>query len=368
MYLKKSKTIVIKIGTSIIIDENKKIRKKWLTEFAKDIKDLLKQKKNVILVSSGAIALGCKKLNLSKQNIKLDKSQAVASIGQIELMNLFNKIFSSKKINLSQILLTLEDTEQRRRAINAKRTLENLFELGFVPVVNENDSIATTEIKYGDNDRLASRVAQISSADCLVLLSDVDGLYTQNPKLFKNSQLIKKIKNIDLNIEKIATKSISEHGTGGMKTKIEAAKICQLSGCMMVIANGLSERPIKKIIDKNKCTWFLPKISKLDARKKWIIGSVSPKGELIIDDGAINALKKGKSLLAAGIKKVNGKFNKGDHIKILDKNLKEYARGLSSFSSEETIKIQGKHSNKINELLGYISKSEVVHKDDMVEV
>ncbi len=368
MYLKKSKTIVIKIGSSIIIDENRKIRKKWLTEFAKDIKDLLNQKKNVILVSSGAIALGCKKLNLSKQNIKLDKSQAVASIGQIELMNLFNKIFSLKKINLSQILLTLEDTEQRRRAINAKRTFENLFELGFVPVVNENDSIATTEIKYGDNDRLASRVAQISSADCLVLLSDVDGLYTKNPKLFKNSKLIKEIKNINLDIEKIATKSISEHGTGGMKTKIEAAKICQLSGCMMAIANGLSERPIKKIIEKNKCTWFLPKVSKLDARKKWIIGSVSPKGELVVDDGAINALKKGKSLLAAGIKKVNGKFNKGDHIKILDKNLKEYARGLSSFSSEETIKIQGQHSNKINELLGYISKSEVVHKDDMVEV
>ena len=368
MYLKKAKTIVIKIGSSIIIDENKKIRKKWLTEFAKDIKDLLKQKKNVILVSSGAIALGCKKLNLSKQNIKLDKSQAVASIGQIELMNLFNKIFSSKKINLSQILLTIEDTEKRRRAINAKRTFENLFELGFVPVVNENDSIATTEIKYGDNDRLASRFAQISGADWLVLLSDVDGLYTQNPKLFKNSQLIKEIKNINSDIEKIATKSIGQHGTGGMKTKIEAAKICQLSGCMMVIANGLLERPIKKIIEKNKCTWFLPKISKLDARKKWIIGSVSPKGELVIDDGAINALKKGKSLLAAGIKKVNGTFNKGDHIKILDKNLKEYARGLSSFSSEETIKIQGQHSNKINELLGYISKSEVVHKDDMVEV
>ncbi len=368
MYLKKSKTIVIKIGSTILIDEKKKIRKKWLMEFAKDIKDLLKQKKNVILVSSGAIALGCKKLNLSKKNLKLDKSQAVASIGQIELMNLFNKIFSSRKINLSQILLTLEDTEQRRRAINAKRTFENLFGLGFVPVVNENDSIATSEIKYGDNDRLASRVAQISGADCLILLSDVDGLYTQNPKLFKDSKLIKEIKNIDNSIEKIATKSISEHGTGGMKTKIEAAKICQLSGCMMVIANGLAERPVKKIIEENKCTWFLPKVSKLDARKKWIIGSVSPKGELIIDDGAINALKKGKSLLAAGIKKVNGNYNKGDHIKILDKNLKEYARGLSSFSSEETIKIQGQHSNKINELLGYISKSEVVHKDDMVEI
>ncbi len=197
MYLKKAKTIVIKIGSTILIDEKRIIRKKWLAEFAKDIKDLLDQKKNIILVSSGAIALGCKKLNLNKKNLKIDKSQAVASVGQIELMNLFNKIFSSKKINLSQILLTLEDTEQRRRAINAKRTFENLFELGFIPVVNENDSIATTEIKYGDNDRLASRVAQISGADCLVLLSDVDGLYTQNPKLFKNSKLIKEIKNID---------------------------------------------------------------------------------------------------------------------------------------------------------------------------
>ena len=368
MYLKKSKRIVIKIGSSLLINEGKVIRKKWLIEFAKDIKELIKQKKNIILVSSGAIALGCKKLNLNKKNLKLDKSQAVASVGQIELMNLFNEIFAKEKINISQMLLTLEDTEQRRRAINAKRTLDNLFELGFVPVVNENDSIATSEIKYGDNDRLASRVAQISSADCLVLLSDVDGLYTKNPKIFKDAKLIKEIKNIDLKLEKIATKSIGEHGTGGMKTKIDAAKICQFSGCLMAIANGLSERPIKKILNNNLCTWFLPKISKLDARKKWIISSISPKGNLIIDDGAINALKKGKSLLAAGIIKVIGKFNKGDHIKILDKNMKEYARGLSSFTSEEIIKIQGQHSNKINELLGYISKSEVVHKDDMVEL
>ena len=368
MYLKKSKRIVIKIGSSLLINEGKVIRKKWLIEFAKDIKELIKQKKNIILVSSGAIALGCKKLNLNKKNLKLDKSQAVASVGQIELMNLFNEIFAKEKINISQMLLTLEDTEQRRRAINAKRTLDNLFELGFVPVVNENDSIATSEIKYGDNDRLASRVAQISSADCLVLLSDVDGLYTKNPKIFKDAKLIKEIKNIDLKLEKIATKSIGEHGTGGMKTKIDAAKICQFSGCLMAIANGLSERPIKKILNNNLCTWFLPKISKLDARKKWIISSISPKGNLIIDDGAINALKKGKSLLAAGIIKVIGKFNKGDHIKILDKNMNEYARGLSSFNSDEIKKIRGKHSNQINDLLGYISKSEVVHKDDMVEL
>ncbi|MBA1340115.1 MAG: glutamate 5-kinase [Pelagibacterales bacterium] len=368
MYLKNSKIIVIKIGSSLLIDNNKKIRKKWLSEFSKDIKELLNQNKKVIIVSSGAIAMGCKKLNLSKQNLKLDKSQAVASIGQIELMNLFSEVFLKFRINISQILLTLEDTEQRRRAINAKRTFENLFQLGFVPIVNENDSIATSEIKYGDNDRLASRVAQISGADSLILLSDVDGLYTQNPKIYKNAKLLKVIKDINKNIEKIATKSISQHGTGGMRTKIDAAKICQLSGCKMAIANGLSLRPIKKIINENNCTWFLPKISKLDARKKWIISSVSPKGELFIDEGAKKALTEGKSLLAAGIKKVLGKFYKGDHIKILDKANKECARGLSSFSSDEILKIMGHHSKEIEKLLGYISKSEVVHKDDMVEL
>ena len=368
MYIKNSKTVVIKIGSSLLINEDKTIRKKWLSEFCKDVKELINNKKNVIIVSSGAIALGCKKLNFNKKNIKLDKSQAVAAIGQIELMNLFKKNFNSQKINISQILLTLEDTEQRRRAINAKRTFENLFKLGFVPIVNENDSIATSEIKYGDNDRLASRVAQISSADCLVLLSDVDGLYSKNPKIYKDAKLITEIKNIDLKIEKIAKNSTGGFGTGGMKTKIDTARICQISGCVMAIANGLYNRPVKKIIEKNVCTWFLPKMSKLDARKKWIISSVSPRGELIVDDGAINALKKGKSLLAAGIKDVNGKFNKGDHIKILDKNMKEYARGLSSFTADEISKIKGQHSNKIGELLGYITKSEVVHKDDMVEV
>ena len=368
MYLENSKIIVIKIGSSLLIDKNKKIRKTWLSEFAKDIYGLIKKNKKIIIVSSGAIAMGCKKLNLSKKNLKIDKSQAVASIGQIELMNLFSEYFVKQKINISQILLTLEDTEQRRRALNAKRTFDNLFQLGFIPVVNENDTTATTEIKYGDNDRLASRVAQISGADSLILLSDVDGLYTQNPKIYKNAKLLKEIKNIDKNIEKIATKSIGEHGTGGMKTKIDAAKICQLSGCQMAIANGLLTRPIKKILNYNNCTWFLPKISKLDARKKWIISSISPKGEIVIDDGATRALSNGKSLLAAGITKVSGKFKKGDHIKVLNKENYECARGLSSFSSDEILRIMGCHSKEIQKILGYVSKSEVIHKDDMVEI
>ncbi len=367
MYLKNSKKIVIKIGSSLIVD-NKKIRKKWLTSFAQDIRKLKSQNKKIIIVSSGAIALGSKKINLKKTNLKLDKSQAIASIGQIELMNLFSEIFSKVKLNISQILLTLDDTEERRRSINAKRTFENLFELNYIPVVNENDTIATSEIKYGDNDRLASRVAQITNADTLVLLSDVDGLFTKNPKMYKDAKLIEKINNLDKDTKNIFIKGMTKYGSGGMNTKIEAAKICNLSGCNMVIANGLHLNPISKINEKNKCTWFFSKVSKLHARKKWIISSISPKGELTIDDGAKKALKNGKSLLAAGIKKVSGKFKKGDHIKILDNKRKEFARGLSSFSSEEINKIIGCQSNEIQKILGYISKSEVVHKDDMVEI
>ncbi len=368
MYLKNSKTIIIKIGSSLIVDNNKKIRKKWLSSFAKDIKKLKSKNKRIVVVSSGAIALGCKKMNLNKANLKLDKSQAVASIGQIELMNLFSQTFSKFKLNISQILLTLDDTEERRRSINAKRTFENLFQINYIPIVNENDTIATSEIKYGDNDRLASRVAQITNADTLILLSDVDGLFTKNPKIYKDAKLIKKIDNLSKDIKNINIKGMTEFGSGGMNTKIEAAKICNLAGCNMVIANGLYLNPLYQIEKKNNCTWFMSKISKLHARKKWILSSISPKGELIIDDGAKKALTNGKSLLAAGIKKVLGKFNKGDHIKILDNKRKEFARGLSSFSSEEITKIMGYHSNEIQKILGYVSKSEVVHKDDLVEI
>ena len=367
MYLKNSKIIVIKIGSSLLVNNKKEIRKKWLSSFAKDIKKLKTKDKKIIIVSSGAIALGCKKMNYEKSNLKLDKSQAIASVGQIELMNLFSQTFSKFKLNISQILLTLEDTEERRRSINAKRTFENLFELDYIPIVNENDTIATTEIKYGDNDRLASRVAQITNADTLILLSDVDGLFNKNPKLFKDAKLIKKVNDFK-DLKDINIKGKTEFGKGGMNTKIEAAKICNLAGCNMIIANGLYLNPIDQIEKKNDCTLFISKISKLQARKKWIISSVSPKGELTIDEGAKKALINGKSLLAAGIKKVSGKFNKGDHIKIIDIKRNEFARGLSSFSSEEIIKILGCHSNEIGKILGYISKSEVVHKDDMVKI
>ena len=368
MYINKFKKIVIKVGSSILIDEEGKPKKKWLQDFGKDIKDLINKKKQIVIVSSGAIAMGCEYLKIKKNGLKVDKSQAVASIGQIELMNFYKKTFDKCKIKISQILLTLDDTEQRRRSINARRTIDNLLAMEIVPIVNENDTTATTEIKYGDNDRLAARVSQIISADCLILLSDVGGLYTDNPKKNKETKLIKIVKKIDENIKRYASRAENTYGSGGMKTKIEAAKICQLSGCYMAIANGIPKNPIKKIIEGQKCTWFLPKISKLDARKQWIIGSVAPRGEVIIDHGAIKAINSGKSLLPAGVKKINGIFEKGDHILVKDQNNIECARGLTSFSSIEIEKIKGSHISEIKNILGYSSREEIIHKDDLAKV
>ena len=368
MYIHNSKKIVIKIGSSILVDEKGKPKKLWLKEFAKDIKFLIKKNKQIVIVSSGAIAMGCEYLGIKKKILKVDKSQAVASIGQIELMDFYKRIFDKNKIKISQILLTLDDTEQRRRSINAKRTIDNLLKMGIVPIVNENDTTATTEIKYGDNDRLAARVSQIIGADCLILLSDVEGLYTDNPKKNKKAQLIKLVREINEKIKKYASKTENYYGSGGMKTKIEAAKICQLAGCYMAIANGNYINPIKKIIENKKCTWFLPKISKLDARKQWIIGSIAPKGEIIIDQGAVKAINNGKSLLPAGVQKINGIFEKGDHILIKDESNKERGRGISSFSSLEIEKIKGSHSSEIKNILGYSSREEIIHKDDLVKI
>ena len=364
MYLKNSKKIVIKIGSSLLIDEKKNIRNKWLFDFSKDIKNLLKQNKKVIIVTSGAIAMGCKKLNLSKKNLKLEKSQAVASIGQIELMNLFSKIFLKHKLNISQILLTLEDTEERRRSLNAKRTFENLLELDFIPVVNENDTIATSEIKYGDNDRLAARVAQIIGADTLIILSDIDGLYDKS----KSKKVIKTVSKIDSNINALIDNKKNSYGSGGISTKLDAAKICINAGCHMFIGNGKKNNPISNMIKSKIYTHFIPKISSLDARKRWIISSLNSSGKIYIDQGAARALKEGKSLLPAGIIKVEGPFEKGENILIVDENEKSIARGLSSFTSSEIDKIKGKQSKEIENILGYLSKSEIIHKDDMVKL
>ena len=364
MYLNNAKIIILKIGSSNLVDSKGKLKEKWLQSLAKDIKKLKKKGKEFVIVSSGAIALGKNYLKVKQKNIKIEMSQALASIGQIHLTNIYRKIFEKNKIKIGQILISLDDTEQRRRAINAKRTFENLFKLGAIPIVNENDTTATSEIKYGDNDRLAARVAQIISANILVIFSDVDGLYSSS----ENKKVIKEVSNVDEKIYSFVKNKKNYYGSGGMKTKLEAAKICMNAGCHMAIANGKHINPLSKLLKENICTWFLPKVSTLDARKKWIISSIGSNGKIYIDNGALRALRNRKSLLSAGITKVEGTFSKGDNILIVDNDGKESARGLTSFSSEEINKIKGLKSDQIEKILGYSSKSEIVHRDDMVKL
>ena len=361
MLIEKSEKIVLKLGSTTVVDNKGVFKKKWVTSLIKDIKKYGKGK-NFVIVSSGAIALGQKYLKIKKKKIKLEMSQAIAAIGQIHLASEFQKLFEKYKMKTGQILISPDDTEQRRRAINVRRTFDNLFKLNAIPIVNENDSTATTEIKYGDNDRLAARVAQIIGADTLVIFSDVDGLYDKS----NNKKIVKTVKIIDKKINSLVENKKNKYGSGGIATKLDAAKICMNSGCHMFIANGKKNNPITNIIKTKKFTHFLPKVSTLDAKKKWIIGSLNSSGTINIDDGASKALLNGKSLLAAGIIKINGSFEKGENVLILNQNNDTLARGLSSFSSEEIDKIKGKQSREIEKILGYLSKSEIIHKDDMV--
>ena len=362
MLVNKAKKIVIKLGSSTIVDQKGKFKTSWFKSLIKDIKDI-KKGRDIVIVSSGAIALGQNYLKIRKKKIQIEMSQAIAAVGQILLIDQYKSLFKKHNIKIGQILITPDDTEQRRRALNAKRTFENLFKIGAIPIVNENDTTATTEIKYGDNDRLAARVSQIISADMMIIFSDVDGLYEN----YKNKRtLINEIKNIDQKILTLANKKINTYGSGGMVTKLDAEKICMNSGCHMIIANGKYSRPIKRLYNKKNFTCFFPKISTLHARKKWIISSIHSSAMIFIDDGAVKALLNGKSLLPAGITKVVGIFKKGDNVLITDKNNTEIARGLSSFSSQEIEKIKGLQSNQIENILGYVSKSEIIHKDDMV--
>ena len=361
MLIENSKKIVLKLGSSTVIDSKGVFKNKWVTSLIKDIKKYGKNK-NFVIVSSGAIALGQKYLNIKKKKIKLEMSQAIAAVGQIHLAGEFQKLFDKYKIKTGQILISPDDTEQRRRAINVRRTFDNLFKLNAIPIVNENDSTATTEIKYGDNDRLAARVAQIIGADILIIFSDVDGLYDKS----KSKKIVKNIERIDDKVTSLIEKTKNSYGSGGIATKLDAAKICMNSGCHMFIANGKIDNPISNMIKKEKFTHFFPKVSSLDAKKKWIIGSLNSNGTIKIDDGASKALLNGKSLLAAGITRIDGFFKKGENVLVLDQNNNQLARGLSSFSSDEINKIKGKQSKEIEKILGYFSKTEIIHKDDMV--
>ena len=361
MLVDNSKKIVIKLGSATVVDGKGKFKKRWVTSLIKDIKKFGKGK-NFVIVSSGAIALGQKYLKIKKKRIKLEMSQAIAAIGQIHLAGEFQKLFDKYKIKSGQILISPDDTEQRKRALNVRSTFENLFNLKAIPIVNENDTTATAEIKYGDNDRLAARVAQIIGADTLIIFSDVDGLYD------KSKKIVKTVKKIDEKIYSLINNNKNLYGSGGISTKLDAAKICINSGCHMFIANGKTENPINRMFHKRVFTHFIPKISSLDARKKWIISSLNSSGIIYIDEGAAKALLNGKSLLAAGIIEVKGNFEKGENILIVDQNENQLARGLSSFNSTEIQKIMGKHSKEIDKILGYFSKSEIIHKDDMVKL
>ena len=358
-----AKRIVIKIGSSTITDKKRLVRDKWLKSVAKDIKEI-KNKTEVVIVTSGAAALGAKSIN-SSGKLTLPEKQAACAIGQINLMQAYVNAF--RPLPIAQVLLTISDTEQRHRYLNAKSSIETILKAGAIPVINENDVVATAELKYGDNDRLSARVAQMLGADLLIIFSDIDGLYTGNPKTDKTAKHIDIVEEITREIEKMATSgSSSEVGTGGMVTKIEAAKIAVRAGCDTIITNGEINNPIKKLFSgKVLHTRFKSKISPLTARKQWIVSGVKPMGEIEIDTGAAAALAKGKSLLPAGATAIYGEFERGDLV-IIKTGETEVARGLTAYSSEDARKIISKKTAEIGHILGFTGRNELVHRDDMV--
>jgi len=362
----KFKKIVIKIGSSSIVNERTKIIKtKWLRAICRDIA-LIHPSKKIIIVCSGAIALGSKFINEKRPIRRLEDKQAAAAVGQIVLANHWQQSLKKNKINTAQLLLTLEDSEIRRRYLNVRKTINSLHKKNIIPIINENDTVATEEIRYGDNDRLAARVAQMIDADLLILLSDIDGLYSASPNNFK-AKKIKDVYRIDKSIEKMADDQSSSIGRGGMVTKIWAAKICMNSGCSTVITNSNKDRPIINI-NKNNSTWFHAVKTPQSSRKQWLLNHLHSSGTIIIDEGARKAVFNNKSLLPAGVVDIKGKFNRGDVISITDtKNIK-IGIGVIAYNASDAKKIIGKNSKDIKNILGYEGRDELIHKDDLVKV
>ncbi len=364
--INKYKKIVIKIGSSSIINENtKKIRNVWLKSICSDI-SLLHPTKKIIIVCSGAIALGSKYIGNKKFVRKLEDKQAAAAIGQIELANCWQNSLKKNKINSAQLLLTLEDSEVRRRYLNVRKTINALHKKNIIPIINENDTIATEEIRFGDNDRLAARVAQMIDANLLILLSDVDGLYFENPFKNKQAKKIKEVYTVDSTIEKISSSNPSALGSGGMSTKIWAAKICMNSGCSVVITNSNKKNPIRDI-NKSNSTWFYANKSPKTSRQQWLSNHLHPSGTVVIDNGAVKAIKNNKSLLPAGVIEVKGKFNRGDVIRIVNNQNIKIGIGVIAYDSADAKKIIGKNSKEIEKVLGYEGRDELIHKDDLVK-
>jgi glutamate 5-kinase len=359
--------VVVKVGSSLLVDSKAgTVNADWLRALAEDLSDFAKRGASLLVVSSGAIALGRTVVKLPAQGpLKLEESQAAAAVGQIALARVWAETLAHVGLTAGQILLTLGDTEERRRYLNARETIGKLLELGAVPVINENDTVATTEIRYGDNDRLAARVATMTSADLLILLSDIDGLYSAPPHENPSAKLVPLVPRITAEIEAMAGEAESELSRGGMRTKIEAAKIATAAGTHMVIASGRKLHPVRAIADAAPCTWFLTPANPVTARKKWIAGALEPKGAIHVDAGAVAALRRGKSLLPAGVVKVAGSFARGDAVLIRDPDGSEIGRGLVAYDSADAERLVGQNSERIEAILGYRGRSEMVHRDDL---
>ncbi|MFN5010777.1 MAG: glutamate 5-kinase [Gammaproteobacteria bacterium] len=365
--LSRARRIVVKVGSALLVDgATGRLNRAGLETLVADVVRLRRQGKEVVLVSSGAIALGRRHLGLPRGPLRLEESQAAAAVGQIRLAHAYKELLEAEGVPVAQVLLTLEDSEQRRRYLNARATLTTLLACGAVPVINENDTVATAEIRYGDNDRLAARVAQMVSADCVVLLSDIDGLYTADPNKDPAARFIPMVREITPEIEAMAGDSASEVGRGGMATKVIAARIAVAAGCHFCIAAGAPRHPVRRIEQGGRCTWFRPAATPVAARKQWIAGTLRPAGELRIDEGAVRALRSGKSLLPAGVTATRGRFERGDTVSVCTADGREVARGIVAYGDAEAARIIGRRSADIAALLGYTGRDELIHRDDLV--
>jgi len=360
------KRVVVKVGSSLLVDPVKGVKAEWLSALGDDLAAMHKRGVDVLVVSSGAIALGRSVLGYPRGALTLDRSQAAAAVGQIALARVWSEALGRHGITAGQVLITPQDTEERRRYLNARATLEELLAQRAVPVINENDTVATIEIRYGDNDRLAARVATMAGADVLILLSDIDGLYTAPPQRNPSATLIPVVPRITAEIEAMAGGAASEFSRGGMTTKIEAAKIAVSGGSAMIIANGKRLNPVKAVAEGAHCTWFLTNSDPVRARKRWIGGSLELAGAIAVDEGAAKALRSGRSLLPAGVWQVDGHFERGDAILIRGPDGGEVGRGLAGYDAAEARAIMGSNSRDIERILGYSGRSAMIHRDDLV--
>ena len=362
-----AKRIVVKIGSVLLVDDNSgTLHNAWLNSLGKDVAALRDRGHEVILVSSGAIALGRRYLGLKPGELKLEEKQAAAAVGMVRLAQSYQETLNKFDLSVAQILLTLDDSENRRRYLNARSTIMTLLRVGVVPLINENDTIATDEIRFGDNDRLAARVASMVSADLLILLSNINGLYTADPAQDKTAKLVPTVTEITHEIEAMASNTVTSDSSGGMPTKLAAAKQCLGAGCRMIICEGRGMFPLKSLENGGDCTWFIPSGNPQTARKRWISGSLQSFGSVIVDDGAVAALERGRSLLPAGILRIEGTFQRGDAITIMKKDGSEFGRGLIAYSSKDATQIIGHKTGEIEGLLGYRGRDEIIHRDDLV--